>query len=109
MAITVHNQTNSGQEKKNLSTITHDKPLTATEVTDLKRLLTEEFERHNDITLEFTGLTDCDTLGIQLLVCATKSAKISNSKFEIKGDIDALLLASESIGLKFEDYFNYTT
>lgn len=107
MAITIQDSKSSGQGRKSSSTIRHDLPLTATEVTDLKRVLTEKFESHNDLILEFTGLTDCDTLGVQLLLCANKTAKARGSRFEVQGDVVELQLAAERIGLNFEEYFNH--
>lgn len=101
MAITI-------QDKKGACIIRHETQLTATEATDLKAVLTEKFENHHDITLEFTGLTDCDTLGVQLLLSANKSAKIRESRFYLKGDIKALQLAAERMGLNFKEYFNQT-
>ncbi|MBF0203568.1 MAG: STAS domain-containing protein [Desulfamplus sp.] len=106
MAITIQEQKNSRQNKKDFGIIRHDAPLTATEVTDLKALLTRQFELTHDVIVEFTGLTDCDTLGLQLLLSASKSAKAGNSRFELRGDIEALQLAAQRIGLSFEDYFN---
>ncbi|MBF0234323.1 MAG: STAS domain-containing protein [Desulfamplus sp.] len=105
MAITVQEQKNSRHEKKSAGIIRHDAPLTATEVIDLTRQLTEQFELHNEVTLEFSGLTDCDTHGIQLLLSAKNSAKAKNGRLHIQGNIDVLHQASERIGLNFEEYF----
>lgn len=101
MAITI-------KEKKGACTIRHGTQLTAIEATELKELLTETFDNYHDITLEFTDLNDCDTLGVQLLLSANKSAKIMNSRFYMKGDIEALRVAAEGIGLNFKAYFNQT-
>ena len=116
MPITVEKQkkvgqdnTISGQNKKSCGIVKHDAPLTATEVTDLKNILTEQFSVYHDVTVEFTDLTDCDTLGIQLLLSANKSAKGRNSRFEIKGDIELLHNAAQRIGLDIEEYFNQAT
>ena len=101
MAITI-------QDKKGACIIRHETQLTATEATDLKAVLAEKFDNHHDITLEFTDLTDCDTLGVQLLLSANKSAKIGDSRFYLKGNIEALRLAAERIGLNFKESFNQT-
>ncbi|MBF0377640.1 MAG: STAS domain-containing protein [Desulfamplus sp.] len=96
----------SEQNKKSCGIVKHDAPLTAIEVTDFKNLLTEQFSIYHDVIVEFTDLTDCDTLGIQLLLSANKSAKARNSRFEIKGDIEVFNNAAQRIGLDFEEYFN---
>lgn len=114
MAITIQDKKSAvqdskslGQGRQNSGTIRHGGPLTATEVTDFKALLTEKFETYHDLTIEFTDLTDCDTLGVQLILSANRSAKARESRLDLKGDIEALQLAAERIGLNFGEYFDY--
>ncbi len=101
MSITVH-------DKNSCSSIRHEAPLTATEVVDLNKVLSQHLNDYHDVSVEFANLTDCDTLGVQLILSAKKTAIKNKKLFSIKGDVALLHQAAERIGLNLEEYLDCT-
>lgn len=80
--------------------------LSVYQVAALKDQMLIGLQNENGLTLDIDGITDCDTLGIQLLYSAGKTARILNKNFSISGRSEACWEAALSIGLDPEDYLN---
>ncbi|WP_022664974.1 STAS domain-containing protein [Desulfospira joergensenii] len=80
--------------------------LSAYEVGALKDQMLLGLENENGLILDINGITDCDTLGIQLLYSAGKTAKDLNKTFLLSGTSKVCREAAMGIGLEPEDYLN---
>lgn len=78
--------------------------LSAYEVGDLKDRLLTGFIDHQGIFLDINGVTECDTLGIQLLLSAKKTAEKLNKSFNVTGDSSAVHNVLTGVGLEAEDF-----
>ncbi len=79
--------------------------LTALQVSDLREKLADHFRKTSGVTLIFSETDECDSLGIQLLCSAGKTAAASDKSFVLKGDVDAILDMTDRMGLVPEKYF----
>ena len=80
--------------------------LSAYEVAALKDQMLLGLEKETGLTLDIDGITNCDTLGVQLLYSAGKTARKLNKDFSISGRSEACWEAALAIGLDPEDYLN---
>ncbi len=78
--------------------------LSAYEVKDLKENLLTGFTNYQGIVLDVNGVTECDTLGLQLLLSAGKTAEKLNKTFNITGDSQSILDAIIALGLEAENF-----
>jgi len=78
--------------------------LSAYEVVDLKDRLLTGFTNHQGIILDVNGVTECDTLGIQLLLSARKTAEKLKKTFKVTGDSQSVQDAATGVGLDAEDF-----
>lgn len=78
--------------------------LSAYEVGALKDRLLTGFADHQGIILDINGVTECDSLGIQLLLSARKTAEKLNKSFNLTGDSPALQNMLIGVGLEAEDF-----
>jgi len=83
-------------------------PLSAYEVGDLKDRLLKKFSDHQEIVLDVNNVTECDALGIQLLLSAGKTAEKLKKKFRITGDAQSIQDAITGMGLAAEDFPCFT-
>ena len=77
--------------------------LSAYEVGDLKNRLLTGFTNYQGIILDVNGVIECDTLGIQLLLSARKTAEKLNKTFNVTGDSQSVQDAVTGVGLYAED------
>ena len=77
--------------------------LSAYEVGDLKNRLLTGFTNHQGIILDINGVIECDTLGIQLLLSARKTAEKLDKTFNVTGDSQSVQDAVTGAGLDAED------
>ncbi len=80
--------------------------LTVYEVGEMREVLLTSLEEDQDLFVDITGITDCDTTGVQLLVSARKKAGNDKKKFVITGASDAVRKAAECIGLSMGAFLN---
>ena len=80
--------------------------LSAYEVASFKDQILLGLENKNGLTLDIDGITNCDTLGVQLLYSVGKTARKLNKDFSITGRSEACWEAALAIGLDPEDYLN---
>ena len=80
--------------------------LSAYEVAALKDQIQLGLENATGLTLDVDGVTNCDTLGVQLLYSAGKTARKLNKPVSISGRSEACWKAALAIGLDPEDYLN---
>jgi anti-anti-sigma regulatory factor len=78
--------------------------LTAYEVGELKIRLLKKMSNYQEIFLDIHDVTECDTLGIQLLLSAGKTAEKLNKTFRITGDCRPIQDAISGMGLSPEDF-----
>lgn len=78
--------------------------MSAYNVGDLKDRLLTGFTNHQGIILDINGVTECDTLGIQLLLSAGKTAEKLNKTFNVTGDSQPVQDAITGVGLKVEEF-----
>jgi len=77
--------------------------LSVYEVGDLKDLLLMGLTNYQGIILDINGVIACDTLGIQLLLSARKTAEKLNKTFNVTGDSQSVQDAVTGVGLDAED------
>lgn len=80
--------------------------LTVYEVADLKDELMTGIGCHDGLIIDIDALTDCDTLGIQLLYSAGKTARGADKTFSLTSGSEACWEAAARIGLEPEEYLN---
>ena len=80
--------------------------LSAYEVGTLKDQMLSGLENAKGLTLNIDGITSCDTLGVQLLYSAGKTARRLNKNFSITGGSEACWEAALAIGLDPADYLD---
>lgn len=78
--------------------------LSAYEVGELKDRLLTKISNYQEIVLDINDVTECDTLGVQLLLSAGKTAEKLKKRFKIKGDSQPILDAITGMGLEAEDF-----
>ena len=76
--------------------------LSVYEVGDLKDLLLMGLTNYQGIILDINGVIACDTLGIQLLLSARKTAEKLNKTFNVTGDSQSVQDAVTGVGLGAE-------
>ena len=81
-------------------------PLTVYEVGEMREVLLASLERDQELLVDITGITDCDTTGVQLLVSTRKKAGNDKKKLLITGDSEAVRKAAERIGLSMAAFLN---
>ena len=81
-------------------------PLTIYEVGELHQAFVTGFTDRRGLLLDLTGVTECDTAGVQLLCSARKSAEENEAPFGIIGIALAVLKALEACGLVPEKVFD---
>ena len=79
-------------------------PLSAYEVGDIKERLLKKFSDHQEIVVDISDVTECDALGIQLLLSAGKTAEKLKKIFRITGDAQPIQDAMTGMGLAAEDF-----
>lgn len=80
--------------------------LSAYEVANIKPKLIDGLEKNSGITIDLQDITECDTLGIQLICSAAKTAKLQNKDFSISTKSELCWTAAQNIGLDLEPYLN---
>ena len=78
--------------------------LSAYDVEDLKERLLDGFTNHPGIIMDVKNVTECDTLGLQLLLSAWKTAEKLKKTFDIIGDSQAVQDAVTGVGVDTEDF-----
>ena len=82
--------------------------LSAYEVGGLKDRLLAGLTNCQGIIFDINGVTDCDTLGVQLLLSAKKTADKLNKTFNITGYSQSIQDAVTVVGLEVEDFFSFS-
>lgn len=80
--------------------------LSAYDVAEVKTKLLEGLKSNSGIELDLEAITECDTLGIQLICSAAKTAKLQNKDFFISGKSELCWTVAQNIGLDLEPYLN---
>lgn len=96
----------TNQATDNNLTIEIKGSLSAYQVSDLKEQMLAGLKSHEGLVLNIDGVTECDTLGIQLIYSAGKTARKMNKAFLVTGKSDVCWEAALGIGLEPEDYLN---
>lgn len=96
--------TSPEQDKNGNLVIQIQGSLSAYEVGALKEKMLSGFENENTVILDIGGITSCDTLGVQLLFAAGKTAKKRNKNFSFSGESKACREAALAIGLDPEAF-----
>lgn len=78
--------------------------LSAYDVGELKDRLLKGLTNYQGIVFDINGVTDCDTLGVQLLLSAKKTADKLNKTFNITGYSQSIQDAVTGVGLEAEDF-----
>lgn len=78
--------------------------LSAYEVKDLKDRLLAGFTNHQGLILDVSCVTECDTLGVQLLLSAGKTAEKLNKTFNITGESQSVQEALTAVGFEIKDF-----
>lgn len=78
--------------------------LSAYKAADLKDCLLTGFTNHQGVILDINGVTECDTLGIQLLLSARKTAEMLNKTFNVTGNSPSVQDMLTGVGLEAEDF-----
>jgi anti-anti-sigma regulatory factor len=78
--------------------------LSAYEVGELKDRLLTQISNYQEIIFDINDVTECDTLGIQLLLSASKTAEKLNKTFKVTGDSQPIQDAIAGMGLEAEDF-----
>jgi anti-anti-sigma regulatory factor len=78
--------------------------LSAYDVGELRNRLLTGLTNYQGIVFDINGVTDCDTLGVQLLLSAKKTADKLNKTFHITGYSQSIQDAVTGVGLKAEDF-----
>ena len=81
--------------------------LSAYEVAHLKDQMLMGFANHPGVILDLRAVKECDTLGVQLICAANKTARKLNKIFRVIGQSEAFLNAAMGIGLEPEDHRNF--
>jgi anti-anti-sigma regulatory factor len=77
-------------------------PLTIYEVIDVRDRFLEHLNNTGELRLELEEVTDCDTVGIQLLYSALKTARDRGQVFDLKSVSIAVKKAAERAGINME-------
>lgn len=80
--------------------------LSAYEVADIKEKILDGLNQYEKLVINIDGVTACDTLGVQLLFSAFKTARSMKKKFLITGNSNVCWEAASGIGLDPEDYIS---
>ena len=72
------------------------------EVAEVKTRFGEVFEKKQDVVLDLSGVSDCDTAGIQLIVSAKKKAVEIKTRFFIQSVSESVQDAFRRIGMAVE-------
>lgn len=96
--------TSKGQYKDGTMVVKIEGSLSAYEVGDLKDRLLTALTHYQTIVLDINGVIECDTLGIQLLLSAGKTAEKLDKTLNVIGDSQAVQDAVAGVGLETE-YF----
>ncbi len=94
----------TNQDKDGNVIITIQESLSAYEVGPLKEQMLDGLQNHNGLVLDIDAVSECDTLGIQLLYSAGKTARGLNKNFMVTGKSQACWEAALRIGLEPDDY-----
>ena len=78
--------------------------LSAYDVGDLKDRLLTGLTNYQGIILDINGVTDCDTLGVQLLLSVKKTADKLNKTFNTTGYSQSIQDAITAVGLEAQDF-----
>lgn len=92
------------QDKDGNLVIKIEGSMSAYKVGDLKDRLLTGFTNHQGVILDINGVTECDTLGIQLLLSARKTAEKLNKTFNLTGDSQSVQDMLTRVGLEAEDF-----
>ncbi|WP_289023329.1 STAS domain-containing protein [Desulfobacter postgatei] len=82
--------------------------LSAYDVGELRNRLLTGLTNYQGIVFDINGVTDCDTLGVQLLLSAKKTADKLNKTFHITGYSQSIQDAVTGVGLKAEDFLCFS-
>ncbi|WP_035237343.1 STAS domain-containing protein [Desulfobacter vibrioformis] len=95
----------SGNQDKNGNLVIKiEGSLSAYNAGDIKDRLLTGFTNHQGVILDINGVTECDTLGIQLLLSARKTAEMLNKTFNVTGDSPSVQDMLTGLGLEAEDF-----
>ena len=93
------------QENNGMTEIIIKGNLTAPSVSDLKAKIQEQLDRSPGVRLEFRDMEDCDSLGVQMLISAGKTARAQNKSLVLSGVLAPVLDMTGRLGLDHELYF----
>ena len=79
--------------------------LAATCVSQLAPGIQKELEQADSVALSLEQTDQCDSLGVQLLIAAGKTARAMNKSLILSGDLAPVLETAEKMGLSCQDYF----
>ncbi len=92
------------QDKDGNLVIKIEGALSAYEVGDIKDRLLAGLISHPAVVVDVSSLSECDTLGVQLLCSAVKTAEKLKKIFKISGSSHALSESVAGVGLDAEDF-----
>ena len=90
------------QDKNGNLVIKIEGSLSAYDVGELKDRLLKGLTNYQGIVFDINGVTDCDTLGVQPLLSAKKTADKLNKTFNITGYSQSIQDAVTGVGLEAE-------
>lgn len=94
------------QDKKRKNPIKIEGPLSIYEVSKLKDELISCLETLDEIVLDLSGVTDCDTAGVQLLCAVRKTVDQRNQSIRIEKASVPVVNALNSAGMNSGDILN---
>lgn len=76
-----------------------EESLSIYDATFLREALVDCFEDGGDVELDLSGVSDCDTAGLQLLIAARKTAEAMQKPFRVVGTSRVVLDVLRRTGL----------
>ena len=81
-------------------------PFTIYEAAALREAMLAAFESPEGLTLDLSGVTECDTAGVQLICAARISSRKTGKPFQVRAVSEAVTQAMEGVGLDPFDILN---
>ena len=76
------------------------------DVESLREVLLRELTKRAELVLDLTGVTECDTAGVQLICAARKSAEKSGKRLKLERPSSAFVTCCERLGLGQNSFTN---
>jgi anti-anti-sigma factor len=90
------------KEKDGQGVLTIRGPLTIYQTGELREVLLSLFIQNKGLVIDISPVTDCDTIGLQLLISTRKKARKENKMLVITGKSDAVKAAADRAGILWD-------